>query len=72
MKILMFLGALAIVGLIATGAITLHKSSNNNITTQIDRAKVKEEASHVVNEGEELLQEARAAINKASDEHEQK
>jgi len=61
MRVFLFLAALILVGLIITGAIKLQKS-DKSISIQIDRDKVKEEASTVVDKGKEVLEEARSAL----------
>jgi hypothetical protein len=58
----MFLGALAIGGLIVTGAIKM-KKSDSSITIQIDRQAVREDAEKLVEEGKEFLEEAEAAVH---------
>lgn len=55
MKLLVFLGALAIVGLVITGAIHLQKTSNNTITIEIDKARVKDDADALISKGEGVL-----------------
>ena len=67
MKLFMFLGVLAVIGLVVTGAITLQKSSDNKITIQIDRAKVREDAQRVVEEGRHVLDEAGSAFRQTGD-----
>ena len=63
MKLVFFLAALAIVGLVVTGAIKLQKSSDTNtISIQIDKQRVHEDADRVVEEGKHVLEEAEAAI----------
>jgi hypothetical protein len=66
MKVFAFLAALAIVGLVITGAIKLQKS-DNSISIQIDRNRVKEEAKNVVEKGEDLLRDAGSAFEEARD-----
>lgn len=69
MKIFLFLVALAVVGLIVTGAIKFQKS-DNTISIQIDRAKVREEAEMVVDKSREVLREAGSALKDAHDDKE--
>ncbi len=69
MRLLLFLGLLAIVGLIVTGAITLQRADDSTITIQIDKGRVKQDAAVVVEKGKEVLQEARSAVREAA--HEQ-
>jgi hypothetical protein len=61
------LAALAIVGLVVTGAIRLQKSSDNTISIQIDENRVKQDASQVVEEGKQVLQKAEAAVQSSQD-----
>jgi hypothetical protein len=69
MKIFLFLVALAVAGLIVTGAIKFQKS-DNTISIQIDRAKVREEAKMVVDKSREVLREAGSALKDAHDDKE--
>ncbi len=62
MRILIFLGVLAIIGLIVTGAITLQRSNDNTITIQIDKGRVKQDAATVLEKGKEVIQDARSAL----------
>ncbi len=66
MKVLFFLAALAIAGLVVTGAIHFQKSGNT-ITIQVDRDQVKEDAQKVIDEGEEILHEAEARLHQEAD-----
>jgi hypothetical protein len=66
MKTLFFLAALAVVGLVVTGAIKMQKSSESTYTIQIDEQRVKQEASQVVGEGKHVLEEAESAFNSSS------
>jgi hypothetical protein len=66
MKLFVFLGVLAVIGLVVTGAITLQKSSDNKITIEIDREKVREDARRVVEEGRHVLDEAGSAFRQNS------
>ncbi len=61
MRTLFFLAALAVVGLVITGAIKLQKS-DNTISIEIDRQRTEQEAERVVDEGRQVLQEAESAI----------
>jgi hypothetical protein len=62
MKTLVFLAALAVVGLVVTGAIKLQKSSDNTVTIQIDENRVTDDAHRAVEEGREVLQQAESAL----------
>jgi Flp pilus assembly protein TadB len=66
MRILIFLGVLAIIGLIVTGAITMQRSNDNTITIQIDKSRVKQDAETVVEKGKEVIQDARSALREAA------
>jgi hypothetical protein len=72
MKTLIFLGALAVVGLVVTGAIKLQKSSDNTLSIQIDENRVKQDAGRVVEEGKHVFQEAESSLNQATQENGQK
>ena len=61
MRLLLFLGILAVVGLIITGAITLQRTDDNKITIQIDRTKVREEAKEVIDKGKDVIEGVREA-----------
>ncbi len=61
MRLFFFLGSLAIIGLIITGAITLQRGDDNKITIQIDKTKVKEEARTVIEKGKEVIEGVREA-----------
>jgi hypothetical protein len=68
MKILFFLAAVAIIGLVITGAITLQRGDDQKITIQIDRGRVKQEAATALEKGKEVLEEAESALHRpASD-----
>jgi hypothetical protein len=69
MKIFMFLAALAVVGLVVTGAIKFQKS-DSSISIQIDRAKVSQEAEMVVDKSEDVLREAGSAWKESHDDKE--
>jgi hypothetical protein len=62
MKALIFLAALAIVGLVVTGAIHLQKTSDNTFDIQVDKARVEQDAERVVSEGQALLHKAEADL----------
>jgi hypothetical protein len=62
MRVLFFLSALAVVGLVITGAIKFQKS-DQTISIQIDRERTHDEAERVVEEGRTILQEAEASLN---------
>ena len=63
MRTLIFLGILAVIGLVVTGAIKMQKTPDNNtISIQIDKQRVSEDAQKVVDEGKTVLQEAENAI----------
>lgn len=61
MRLLLILGVAAVIGLIVTGAITLQRSEDNKITIQIDKAKVREEASEVIEKGKDVIEGVREA-----------
>ncbi len=71
MKFFMFLAALAVVGLVVTGAIKFQRS-DNTISIQIDRAKVREEAKIVVDKSKNVLREAGSALKESHSETEVK
>jgi hypothetical protein len=62
MKALFFLAALAIVGLVVTGAISLHKSGDT-ISIEIDKQEVAEDARAVIKEGKEIFHKAESSID---------
>lgn len=62
MKILLFIGALIIIGLIITGAITLGRSGDDTITIQIDKGRVKQNAAAALERGKEVIHEAESAF----------
>ncbi len=72
MRILFFLGVLAIVGLVVTGAIKLQSSSDNTISIQIDKDRVKEDARIVVRKGKEVIREASEALRDSGDKEKQR
>jgi hypothetical protein len=63
MKTLVFLAALAIVGLIVTGAIHMQKTNDNTLTIQVDKDRVEQDAERVVQEGANLLHQAEADLS---------
>ena len=71
MKFFLFLVALAVVGLVVTGAIKFQRS-DNTISIQIDRAKVREEAEMVVDKSKDVLREAGNALKESHDDNEVK
>ena len=58
MRLLLFLGVLAVIGLIVTGAITLQRSADDTITIKIDRTRVRQDAATVVEKGKDVLEGA--------------
>jgi hypothetical protein len=62
MKILLFVGALIIIGLIITGAITLQRSGDETITIQINKGRVKQDAAKALEKGREVILEAESAF----------
>lgn len=62
MKALFFLAALALVGLVVTGAISLQRSGDT-ISIQIDKQRVAQDAKAVVNEGKQVLREAKSKLD---------
>ena len=67
MKMLFFLAALAVVGLVVTGAIKMQKSTDTNtISIQIDKERVHEDADRVVDEGRHVLEEAESALGSST------
>ena len=65
MKAFFFLAALAIVGLVVTGAISLRRSGNS-ITIEIDKQRVANDAKAVVDEGKQVLRQAEASLDAES------
>ncbi len=61
MRLLLILAVVAVIGLVVTGAITLQRSEDNKITIQIDKSKVREEASEVIEKSKEVIQGVREA-----------
>jgi hypothetical protein len=66
MKVLFFLAALAVVGLVVTGAIHFQKSGNT-ISIQIDKDRVEEDAQKAIGESEQVLHEAEARLQQPAD-----
>jgi hypothetical protein len=66
MRVFLFLAALAVVGLVVTGAIKMQKSSDNTVSIEIDKQKVKQEAEIVVEKGQEFLHDAETALEGAA------
>ena len=65
-RALFFLAALAVVGLIVTGAIRLTRS-DNSITIQIDKKRVAEDAQAVVKKSRQALRKAEATLDREAD-----
>ena len=63
MRILFILGALAIAGLVVTGAIRMQKSGDT-ISIQINKKQVREEAAKVIEEGREVFEDAESALRR--------
>ena len=61
-RIIFFLGALAVIGLIITGAIQLRRT-DESITIEINRGQVREDARSVVDHGKRVLRKAEAALD---------
>jgi hypothetical protein len=72
MRILLFLGVLAVVGLVVTGAIKLQSSADNTISIQIDKDRVKEDAGIVVRKGKEAIREASEAFRESGNKETQR
>jgi uncharacterized protein YoxC len=66
MKALVFLAALAVVGLVVTGAIHLQKTNDNTYDIQVDKARVEQDAERVVSEGQDLLHKAEAELQSSA------
>jgi hypothetical protein len=66
MKFLCFLAALAIIGLIITGAITLGRTDDQNITIEINRGRVREDAAAAIRKGKEVLGGAESKVRQAA------
>jgi len=62
MRIVFFLGALAIVGLVISGAITLQKT-DGKIQIEIDKKEVVEDTQKFLDEGKEIFQNAETKMN---------
>jgi hypothetical protein len=72
MRIFLFLGVLAVVGLVVTGAIKLTSAPDNTISIQIDKTRVKEDAQIVVRKGKEVIREASEALRDSGDKETQR
>jgi hypothetical protein len=66
MKILFFVAALIIIGLVVTGAITLSRSADQTITIQIDKGRVKQDAAAALEKGKQVIEGAQSAIREAA------
>ncbi len=66
MKFLLFLAALAIIGLIITGAITLGRTDDQTITIQINKGRVKEDAAAALQKGKEVIGGAESTLRQAA------
>ena len=66
MKTLIFLGALAIIGLVVTGAIHLQKNNDNTFDIQVDKGRVEQDAERVISEGQDLLHRAESDLQSAA------
>ena len=66
MKILFFLAALAIIGLIITGAIRLGRSDDQTITIQINKGRVKQDAAAAFEKGKEVFGGAESRLRQAT------
>jgi len=62
-RLFLFLAALAVIGLIITGAIQLNRD-DDNITIRIDRDHVRKDAQAVVNRGKEVFRKAEASLDR--------
>ncbi len=62
-RLFLFLGALAVIGLIITGAIQLRRT-DESITIEINRGQVREDARNVVDHGKRVFREAEAALDR--------
>ena len=65
-RLFLFLAALAIIGLIITGAIQLRRD-DESITIEINRGRVRQDAKAVVNGGKEVIRKAEASLDRDSD-----
>lgn len=66
LRALFFLGVLAIIGLIVTGAIQLQRS-NDSITIEINKQRVAEDAKRVISGGKEVLRKAEASLDREAE-----
>ena len=67
MKAFFFLAALAVVGLVVTGAIKMQKTNDNTISIQIDKQRVQEDENRLIDEGRHLLDNAGSALHDAGE-----
>jgi hypothetical protein len=65
MRTLLFLGILAVIGLVVTGAIKMQRSGET-INIQIDKQRVSQDAERVIDEGKEVLHEAESSLNQGN------
>ncbi len=65
-RALFFLGILAVIGLIVTGAIQLQRT-DDTITIEINKQRVAEDAKNVVSRGKEVLRKAEVTLDKDSE-----
>jgi hypothetical protein len=65
-RALFFLGVLAIIGLIVTGAIQLQRS-DDSITIEINKQRVAEDAKRVISGGKQVLHKAEASLDQDSE-----
>ena len=66
MKFLFFLAALAIIGLIIPGAITLGRNDDQTITIQINKGRVKQDAAAVFEKGKQVFTGAESPVRQAT------
>jgi hypothetical protein len=66
MRAVFFLGVLAIIGLIITGAIQLQRT-DDTITIEIHKSRVAQDAKTVVNKGKTVLRKAEASLDEAAE-----
>ncbi len=65
MKVLFFLGALAIGGLVISGAIKMQKT-DGKIDIEIDKKEVAEDAEKFLEEGKEIFQKAETNLHESA------
>lgn len=65
LRAVFFLGALAIIGLIITGAIHLQRT-DDSITIEINKHRVAEDAKTVVDKSRTVLRQAEASLDDGS------